>query len=53
MGITFDRTTRQKGQDLELKVLDVIICDFLGLSIQLIMRRVRSVQLLHDPKKVN
>ena len=32
-----DRTTRHKGQTLELKVLDVIMCYFLGLSIQVII----------------
>ena len=35
MGI--DRTTRHKEQTLELKVLDVIMCNFLGLSIQVII----------------
>ena len=37
MGITFDITTRHKGQTLELKVLDVSMCNFLGLSVQVII----------------
>ena len=37
IGIWFDRTTRHKGQTLELKVLDVIVCYFWGLSIQVII----------------
>ena len=37
MGIRFDRTTKHKGQTLELTVLDVIMCYFLGLSIQVII----------------
>ena len=38
MGIRFDRTTRRKGQTLDIKVLDVIMCDILGLSIQMIIK---------------
>ena len=37
MGIRFDRTTRHKVQTLELEVLDVIICYFLGLCILVII----------------
>ena len=37
MGIRFVRTTRHEGQTLELTVLDIIMCYFLGLSIQVII----------------
>ena len=35
--IRFDRTTGIKGQTIELKMLDEIMCNFIGLSIHVII----------------
>ena len=37
MGVRFGRTTRHKGQALELKVLHEIMCNFFDFSIQVII----------------